>query len=92
MKTIYKYVLSLVENPALDMPRGARVLDVQIQNNEICLWAIVESTEKLETRKFFIAGTGNPVPQGAGDYIGTVQQDRFVWHVFEEREPGPEYW
>jgi hypothetical protein len=94
MKTIYKFALSRLEScPVVDMPCGAQILDVQVQNDKICLWAIVESTEKFEARKFFVVGTGHPLPPNAGAHIGTVQsKGPFVWHVFEERSGSTPHW
>ncbi len=89
MKTIWKFPLPLTDNPMVEMPQDALVLDVQIQHGEICLWAVVDGKAPLENRSFFVVGTGHPMPAHAGRYVRTVQQDRFVWHVFEERPSGP---
>lgn len=87
MKTIYKYPLNLGRQVVL-LPLGARVLTAQVQHETICLWAEVADPEgKKERRTFNVVGTGHPIPNNPGVYIGTVQmqEGRFVWHVYEER-------
>ena len=85
MKTIYKYEIELVDNQSIEMPKGAEVLSVQVQNNKPCLWAIVETERPTERKLFKIAGTGNPFDTNLHRYkcIGTFQLNLFVWHLFE---------
>ena len=79
MKTIYKYVLQ-------KMPKGARILDIQNQNNEIVMWALVDSDLSDEPRYFEIYGTGEELPLGIiRKYIGTVQVGYLVCHIFERK-------
>lgn len=84
--TIWKYELPLGPKSefVIEMPKGAKVLCVQAQDGEIFLWVKLDPDHCTELRKFTIYGTGNDVPSG-GVYIGTVQIDPFVWHVFEEK-------
>lgn len=87
MKTIWKYELKNTDRQIIEMPANAIVLTVQVQYGGPCLWAIVNPNTKLkETRSFNIYGTGNPVPQSPGIYIGTYQlcEGQLVFHVFEE--------
>lgn len=92
MKTIWKFDLPFMENPIIEMPEDAKILDVQIQHGAVCMWAVVDDKAALENRSFFIVGTGQQMPPRAGRYVRTIQQDRFVWHIFEERKAGPEFW
>ena len=85
MKTIYKYQL-LKAICEIQMPIGSRILDVQVQNGVICLWATVDTALMPETRIFQIIGTGDSEVDNCHNYIGTVQQDSFVWHIFERKE------
>lgn len=82
-KTIYKYTLPLADATVLQMPDGAKVLSVQIQARQICLWAMVDPSHPLVGRSFSIRGTGQPILWDNDTYIGTVQLDGFVWHIFE---------
>lgn len=82
---IYKYFLSLGRRQTLYMPPGAVILTVQLQDQIPTLWAIVNPDEaSSEARTFCIYGTGADLPEKAERYIGTVQLNGFVWHVFEK--------
>jgi hypothetical protein len=65
------------------MPKGAHVLSIQEQNGQICIWASVNPTAEHETRRFFIVGTGDYIPETIGAFLATVQVGAYVWHVFE---------
>lgn len=84
--TIWKFPLALLNAQIIVMPEGAEILTVQRQNEQACLWAIVNPERNKEDRLFEIHGTGNPMEDEFGvsrKYIGTFQQPPFVWHVFE---------
>lgn len=55
--------------------------------DELMVWALVNPDNTLNSHGFHIFGTGH-VLEGAealnfdGRYIGTVQMDALVWHVF----------
>lgn len=86
MTTIWKFPLAVTDTQRISMPEGAEILTVQLQNEQACLWAIVEPSADKEDRYFEVHGTGNPIHGDMGverKYIGTFQQPPFVWHVFE---------
>jgi hypothetical protein len=84
MDTIYKYPLRIIDAQEVEMPRGAKILSAQMQEEFLCLWALVEITKEKETRTIVIHGTGHPVYNVSDKkFIGTVQQGPLVWHVFE---------
>lgn len=83
MRTIYKTQLKLIDIQTVELPCFAKFLSVQLQNNVICLWSEVMTDLQPYQYKIFIIGTGYPVPEDAVKYIGTVQQDGFVWHVYQ---------
>lgn len=85
-RTIWKFQLKMTELPTIRMPKGAEVLSVQDQMGHLCLWAIVDPDEEMEDRHFRIFGTGHPIVYPTGDFIGTVQQGQFVWHIFDTVE------
>lgn len=91
MKTIYKYVLELKDTQVVDMHEGAVILTVQVQHtrgypfNRICLWAEVDTDKPVFMRTIKIYGTGNPANTENEVYVGTVQFDDFVWHVYRDR-------
>jgi hypothetical protein len=89
MKTIWKFNLTLTDLQYIEMPKAAEVLTIQWQNEQACLWALVNPNAEKETRYFEIHSTGNPILESDNrerKYIGTIQQLLFVWHVFERVE------
>ena len=82
--SIWKWTLG--PERRIDMPKGARLLDVQEQHGQPQLWALVNPEEKeLEARSFRAYGTGHPIKGAPGQYVGTFQLDHggLVFHVFE---------
>ena len=87
MKTIYKFRLN-GENgrTKLLLPKNATLLTVQMQGDSPCLWVLLETAEKEVERDFKIFGTGfdmDELNDQPFSYIGTVQENDFVWHIFE---------
>ena len=86
MKTIWKYPMPLEDEITFDMPKGARVLSVQVQAGKPYIWAVVDPAREREQRFFSLRGTGHP-DNGAGDmrFIGTFQLagGGLVFHLFE---------
>lgn len=81
MKTIYKYPLGDWEG-LLQLPQRAVILHTDFQNGAIVLWASVDTSNPLEGREFRVVGTGHELPENEYQYIGTVKDHNFVWHVF----------
>jgi hypothetical protein len=67
----------------VEMPRGAKIVEVAMQGDRFTLWAVVAPSEPRQTRVFYIVGTGHPIPPEAHTHLGTVHVDVFVFHVFE---------
>lgn len=88
MKTIWKFPLGPVtDRRVVPMPYGAQVLHVQVQDDQPCLWALVEADNTLRSRTFRTFGTGYKIPYDAAlAYVGTYQLagGQLVYHVFEE--------
>jgi len=87
MTTIHKYTLD-PNKLAVEMPIGANVLTVQNQNENVCIWALVDTKKETETRYFEIFGTGHNIPVDMGierKYINTfqLQGGTIVFHLFE---------
>lgn len=89
MKTIFRYKIGITDKSVLLMPIGAKVLPSPPgdRNNgtEIEIWAQVDADAPLEPRQFRVIGTGNPMPDDCGEFVGTVvtHGGQFVWHLFE---------
>ena len=84
MSVIYKFPLRVTDEQTINMPTGAKILSVQFQNDQLCVWARIDNEYFKSKRTFLIVGTGHRFPDDGRQYIGTVQQGPFVWHVFEE--------
>lgn len=84
MIRIYKYPLEVVDMLKITMPKNAVILSVQSQMGLLQLWAEVDPIETLTEYTFLIVGTGHVIPVSDGNrkYIGTVQHNGFVWHVY----------
>ena len=84
MSAVYKY--EIMDRTELRMPRGAKVLAVQVQNGAPRLWALVDPEQPEERRFFEVYGTGHPIPDiHSAVYVATFQVDdgAFVFHLFE---------
>jgi hypothetical protein len=86
MKTIFKYKLAGLVSQTIEMPVGAEILDIQVQNGIPCIWALCDPYYSLEKRVFELFGTGGEIPYRANrKYIGTYQLNNgnLVFHCFE---------
>ena len=86
--TIWKFPLQTMDSQPVMMPQRAKILTVQAQHDEPCLWAIVNPNAPREVRMIDIVGTGHPMFEDLGlerKYIGTFQlrDGDLVFHVFE---------
>lgn len=77
-KVVYKYSL----RHRVEMPIGAQILTIQMQDNQPMIWALVDPNAQFELRHFEAVSTGYSVGNGL-QYIGTYFEGQFVWHVFE---------
>jgi len=84
---IWKYELEVTDQQIIAMPLDAKILTVQTQHDQPCLWVAVIPTNVKVQRKIRVAGTGHTILTTNG-YIGTFQQlgGNLVWHVFDEGE------
>jgi hypothetical protein len=88
MRTIYKYPFNVSDVVELELPRGARVLHIDVQGGLPCLWALVDTDNPPERAAFRLFGTGQPLPDDVTHtgHVTTFFHGPFVWHVF--RSPG----
>lgn len=89
---IHKYGIPIDEEFSLQLPEGADILDVQVQNDTPYIWAMVDTEKPGEQRHFRVIGTGNPIKpfevhkyRRGYKHIGTFQManGQLVWHLFE---------
>ena len=83
---IYKYVLLIADEQTIEIPLGSKILCVQNQKEDLCIWAEVNPKNNLVKRTFLVIGTGHNTPNSRDNYIGTVQtlNGNLVWHVYEK--------
>lgn len=87
INTVWKFPLEIKDFQNILMPKGAKIIHVDAQNDVPCIWALVDAKEDTESRSFLIHGTGHNIeyPLSRINHIGSFQLDggSFVGHVFE---------
>ena len=84
MKTIWKYPIDLDDRQRIRFRKGAQILKANMQGEQLCIWALVDSEAKEEYREIAIFGTGHEIPEDLNlKFISTVANPPFVWHIFE---------
>jgi len=84
VRRIFKYPAKL-GHFRVEMPRGAEILAIQVQDGEFVLWARIDESEPPEIRRFALVGTGHDLGHAAQwNYKGTIQDGQFVWHLLAE--------
>ncbi len=85
---IFKYKLEPYYHTIFkfNIPKHAKILTVQLQNDIICLWVLCNSDDTDNYRTFLIYGTDTVIhPENYHmEYIGSVQQYTSICHVFEK--------
>jgi hypothetical protein len=86
MMTIYKYQFPIADSFTLLLPRGHRILSAEMQGDQPCLWALVDTDAPKVTENFRLIGTGHPIPEFDNGvplgHVATFQMPPFVWHLF----------
>ncbi len=89
MDTIYKYPL-IEQTTHLDIPLPAKFLSLgKDAEGNTCVWFIVNpDSSETESYWFYKYGTGWPIDRELYtqycQFIGTVIEEPYVWHVFME--------
>lgn len=87
---IFKYLLYPSDSFELELPKGAKILTVQVQFEKPQIWALVDPNADNEKRQFRMIGTGHEIKEKNLTYIGTFQMmgGHLVWHLFEVKKNG----
>lgn len=87
-RSVWKFEIEITDAFTIPMPEGAKPLYVAVQDGKPFLWAEVDPTAEPEYRRFFVCGTGHPVPPGVA-YLGSfmVYDGRFVGHLYTVPQP-----
>lgn len=86
MHTVFKWEIPTMDDIVVPMPKDARILAVDVQNETPCLWALVDAAAPRQDRRFRLAGTGHPIDNPDElTHIGTflMHGGRLVFHLFE---------
>ena len=85
-KVVYKYKLQLTKDTQeVVLPQGAQILCIRMQNDELCMWALVDPDQIYnEVVKIRCAGTGHEITEDV-EYIDTVMllDGELVFHFFK---------
>lgn len=83
MKTIYKYNFDIQDEWHITTFKGATPLRIGLDSTDSpAIWFSVDTLAITETRKLRIIGTGHPLSDNSGEYVGSFLQGSFVWHAF----------
>jgi hypothetical protein len=85
MTEIWKFALKVTDTQVIEIPGSGKLLAVQFQQDELCLWAEVTPGDEYRSVTIRIFGTGHSFDvEQAERYIGTVQEmgGALVWHVY----------
>lgn len=91
MAEVLKYKVHLTHKQSLNLSKDAKLLTVQEQAGELCLWAEVGgriiSADNSASVDIYMIGTGHDVPEDVVRYICTVQVQTpaqlLVIHIYE---------
>lgn len=85
MITIWKFRL-LLEETEITVPKGAKILTLQMQLGTPCIWLTVDTKQEKEVRKFITFGTGHSIETLDNlQFIGSYQvSEVLIFHVFEK--------
>lgn len=90
MKTIYKYQFDTTDLVRLELPHGAKILHVDVQDGRPTMWAQVDTDAAIEQRVFYIFGTGHAIPDHPSlgiEFVATymVMGGQLVFHMYEAK-------
>lgn len=88
MKTVWKANIrpDSVRNAAhkinVPCPVGGKPISVGLQRLIPCVWFECDPTAPQGNLELFSVGTGfGAVPEG-GQFLGTILEDAYVWHIY----------
>lgn len=91
MKVIYKYPLRFLDRDniqELELPAGAELLKVDVQNGVVTLWALVDTENRMRLEKFALRMTGEELDysfDAEWEHLETVQMYPYVYHIFRRK-------
>ena len=82
---IHKYRIYIQDVQTVPMPAPAKPLSVGMQFGAIQMWVAVDASASAESQEriIYVVGTGHGDIPAPADFIGTVTDGQFVWHIFD---------
>lgn len=82
-RTIWKFPLEVTDYQEIKAPAG-RLLHVAVQAGVLCAWAEVTPGVPDDTIGIHIHGTGHPLSDDRGEYLGTfmLRGGALVFHAY----------
>lgn len=81
---IYKYPIEVTDRQIVSAPAAAKWRFVALQHGRITVWAEVDPTAPEIGHIFHIYGTGHPILTSDLNFIGSIMDGAFVWHIYVE--------
>ena len=83
---IWKYTFrkpTILES--VSIPEGYKWLSAGVQDNAVVVWALIDPGMPKQTAHLLFAATGATIPEGIklGELLGRVEDNGYVFHVFE---------
>ena len=87
---VWKYELKIENEQWIELPHGAKILNIDVQRGVPCLWAQVDTNMGKTSTLIVTHGTGHKMRSGDMTFLGTYQFDdgSFVGHVFMPLDEG----
>jgi len=83
MRTVWKFELQRERHQKIQAPSvGFNAIHVGTQDGTLQLWADVETEEGIGAIDVWLVGTGHEVPHAGIEYVGSIMDNFFVWHVY----------
>lgn len=83
MRTIWKFPFNIADEQTLRIPARAKIIHVgEDPTGRPCIWAEVDSSDRLVDWTIFVIPTGGVVFPKVGKHIGSFVSSPFVWHVY----------
>lgn len=85
MTTVYKYQIQVDDFQQVGMPKGAEILSVITNHEEVFVYAKVDTEQQIVPYNIYMVGTGHDSAEIDDKvFLGTItlRNGKFVGHVF----------
>jgi hypothetical protein len=88
LRVIWKYPIDIVGEQKVTLRRGFTPLKVEVQDDQLFLWCLVDKHQPVKDYQVFVVGTGYEVSDTITEhmFVNTVHAWPFVWHIFINHE------